>query len=82
MRHQVSKNIIFCPYTHPSTDPGDGLKRSIFFSECGHVVYQLKGNHECSNMVANILAAEPLPDPGMGSMGQNSIFTEYGHVAY
>ena len=24
------------------------------FSEHGHVAYQIKGNHKCSNLVANI----------------------------
>ena len=31
----------------------------ISCSESGHVAYQIKGNHECSSMVANILPAEP-----------------------
>ena len=31
------------------------------FSEHGHVAYQIKDNHECSNMVANILPADPPP---------------------
>ena len=50
-------------------------------------------NHECSNMIANILPADPSPHcslsphpthipPGMGSKGQNSTFSEYAHVAY
>ena len=30
-------------------------------SEHGHVAYQIKENHNCSNMVANILSADP-PD--------------------
>ena len=29
------------------------------FSEHGHVAYKIKGNHKCSNMVANILPADP-----------------------
>ena len=35
--------------------------------------YQIKENQECTNMVANILLADPLPPPtlGMGSVGQN-----------
>ena len=33
------------------------------FSEHGHVAYQIKGNQKCSNMVANILPADPR-DPG------------------
>ena len=51
------------------------------FSEHGWVAYQIKGNHECSNMVANSLP----PDPcilGVGSKVHNSTFSEYGHVAY
>ena len=49
-----------------SPDPGIGLKgQNSFFSENGQVAHQIKGNQECSNMVANILPADPLPhDPG------------------
>ena len=39
-------------------------KKSVF-SVHGHVTYQIKENHECSNMVANILPADTL-DPGDG----------------
>ena len=53
------------------------------FLEHSQVAYQLKENHKCSNMVANILPAPPPPPPlGMGSVGQNSTFLECGHVAY
>ena len=60
------------------------------FSEHSHVAYQIKWNHECSNMVANILPTyPPTPPPppphptlGMKSIGQNSTFSEHGHVAY
>ena len=31
------------------------------FSEHGHVAYQIKENHECSNIVAYILPADPIP---------------------
>ena len=34
------------------------------FLEYGHVAYRIKWNHECSNMVANILPTDPLPDSG------------------
>ena len=35
----------------PPSDPGGGVKRSKFnFLEHGHVIYQIGGNHECSNM--------------------------------
>ena len=30
------------------------------FSEHGHVTYQIKADHEFSNIVANILPADPL----------------------
>ena len=42
-----------CPQIPP--DPGDGYNRSKFiFSEHDHLAYQIKGKHECSNLVANI----------------------------
>ena len=37
------------------------------FSEHGHVAYQIKDNHECSNMAANILPTDPpYPHPRDG----------------
>ena len=48
------------------------------FSEHSHVAYQIKENQECSNMVANILPA----DPGDRVNRSNSFFSEPGHVAY
>ena len=50
------------------------------FSEHGHVAYQIKENHECSNMVANIWPTEP-PSPHNPRDGVNT-FSEHGHVAY
>ena len=49
----------------PSPQPwGWGQKVKILTcSEYGHVAYQIKWNPECSNMVANILLAEPLRCP-------------------
>ena len=32
-------------------------------SEHGHVAYQLKGNHKCSKMVANIFSTDPNTQP-------------------
>ena len=56
------------------------------FSEHGHVAYQIKGSHECSSLVANILHADPPTLPplilGMGSVGLNSTFSEHEHVVY
>ena len=43
------------------TPPTLGSKGQILtFVEHDHVAYQIKGNRECSNMVANILPAAPL----------------------
>ena len=41
-------------YPHPP-DPGVSSKvqNSTFSKHC-HVAYQIKGNHGCSNMVANV----------------------------
>ena len=65
-------------------DPGDGVNRLRFnFSEYGHRAYQIKENHECSNMVANILPAYPLlQNPRDATIGRNSTFSDHGHVAY
>ena len=86
-----SKYFAHRPPTRPPTpppplDPGDGVSRSYFyFFRKGHVAYQIKENHECSNMAANKLPPDPLPPfptLGMGSVGQNSTYLEHGHVAY
>ena len=49
------------------------------FSDLGHVAYQIKGNREFNNMIANVLHAYSLHDPR--GWGQNSTFPEHGHVA-
>ena len=43
------------------SDPlGVGSKgQTLTFSEHGHVAYQMKGNDECSSMVANICPQTP-----------------------
>ena len=53
-----------------------------FFSEHGHVAYQTKWNHECSNMVANISYLEITPTLEVGSKSQISTFSEHDHIAY
>ena len=43
----------------------------------------MKGNHKCSNMVANILPTDPSPSAlGVIRWIQNSTLSEHGHVAY
>ena len=44
------------PPDTPTSDPGDGVKfdQNSTISEHGHVAYQIKENHDCSNMVPNI----------------------------
>ena len=49
-----------CPT--PWVDLGGGGPNSTF-SEHGHVAYQIKGNHDCNNMAANILQADHHPPP-------------------
>ena len=68
-------------------DPGDEASRSkfTFFSEYGHIEYQFKGNQKMQQKGSKYLPADayPLtPTLGMGSVGQNSTFSEHGHVAY
>ena len=43
------------------------------FSEHCHVAYQIKGNQVCSNMVANILPADPPPPPTHTHLPQNMV---------
>ena len=75
----------------PPLDPGGGVKRSnSTFSEHGHVTYQIKGNHECSNMMQLFCPQTPPPHPPPSppptqrvvSLRQNSFFSEHGYVAY
>ena len=47
MQHHGSK------YFYPHTPPPLTLGQNLTFSEHGYVAYQIKWNHECSNMVAN-----------------------------
>ena len=75
---------IFCPQTPPYPYDPRGIGSKGQNSEHGHLAYQIKGNHEFSNMVASILPAYPPPTPTleMESKGQNSTFSEHGHVTY
>ena len=59
-----------------------GFNRSKFnFTEHGHVEYQIKGNHECSNMVAIIWLADPRLTLREFNRSKFN-FTEHGHVEY
>ena len=94
MLHIILKGItnvaawykINCPQITPYPDPVNRVKCQIStFSEHSHGTYQIKGNHVCSNMVANILPVAcplPLPLTLMRLIGPNSTFSEHGHIAY
>ena len=74
--------IYFTRGLSPS-DPGVGVKRSkSFFSDYGHITYQIKGNGACSNSGRKRFNRRSPHDPGVRSKGQNSTFSEHGHVAY
>ena len=48
----------------PPPPRGDWVSKSkLFFSEHGHIAYQIKENHKCSNMEATILPANILTPP-------------------
>ena len=58
------------------------LDQNSTFSDHGYVAFQIKWNHECSNMVTYILSSPPPLKPGGGSKGKNSAFSEDGHVGH
>ena len=77
----------------PGWTKGVGSKsQNSTFSEQCHGAYQIKGNHKwrsiCQQMFCSLIPTQrpaPHPDPltlGLGSKGQNSFFSEHGHVAY
>ena len=66
------------PYPLPPTPSpvlwlGSEGQNSIF-SEHSHVTYQIKEKQECTNMVANILLADPLTPLRPWGWGFRSIF--------
>ena len=64
-------------------DLGGGAQVKIkFFSEYGHVAYQIKADEAGNNMIANILPTDIPSTQGMGSKGQTIYFSESSHVAY
>ena len=71
-------------HPHPPLTLGVGSKsQNSTFSEHRHVVFQIKMNHKCTSIVANILPQTliPNPQPWGGPQGQNASFSEHGHVA-
>ena len=57
-----------------------GVQRSkLTYSEHSHVAYQIKRNHECSNIYSVITHTL---DHWGGVKGQNMFFPERSHVAY
>ena len=61
--HQNGNKYMCYPRRPPTPTPTLGVKRSQFdFLEHNYVAYQIEGDHECSNMVANIFP-EDLPPP-------------------
>ena len=51
------------PYPPPPTLGMGSIGQDSAFSEQSHIAYQIKENHECSNMVAIILPSDPSPTP-------------------
>ena len=79
------------PQTPPPPILGMGsMGQSSAFSEHGNVASQIKKNHECSNMAANILPADPPPPPpphththsGDGVHKSKFNVSQHGHGAY
>ena len=84
MQHHGSKYFADRPLPTPYPLTMGSKGQNSTFSEHGHVAYQIKDNHECSNMVANILPSDhhtPTPPPPlrMGSSGEKSIFRTWNH---
>ena len=64
-------------------DLGGGAEAKIkFFSEYGHVAYQIKADDAGNNMVANILPTDTPSTQGVGLKGQTIYFSESSHVAF
>ena len=71
----VVANILPADPLFTPPDPGAGVKMSKFnFSDHFHGAYQIKWNHECSNMVANILSTDPPPPYSGGQKIINQLF--------
>ena len=66
-------------HAYPLPHDSRGWRQNSTFSEHGHVANQIKGNHKCINLVANIQPEDALPNLNLGSKGQISFFSEQGH---
>ena len=74
---------VFCQHTPPPPTLRMGsMGQNSTFLEHGHVAYQIEGNHECSNIIANILPADAQPHPGDEVNKSKFNFSEHVHVAY
>ena len=65
----------------PLPKPWRSKGQNSTFSDHGHVTYQIKGYHESSNMVANILPADT-PNPQGRGLVKIPFYSKQGHVAY
>ena len=66
---QLGRKYFACSAPPPTTQALGWIGQNSTLSKHGHVVYQNKGNHECSKMVANIFLAYP-PPPRPQGLGQ------------
>ena len=68
----------------PWMDLGGGVTgQNSTFSNYGHVANKIKGNNECSKLVANILPADPPPPLTLWVKRSKIIFfSEHGHDSY
>ena len=71
MQKPCIKNVAHS--TPPPSYHRDLKVKNLLVSEKCHVAYKIKGNQDCSNMVANILPADPLPPPPLGKGPQIKI---------
>ena len=64
-------NILLPDPPSPLPGPLGSKGQNSTFSEHGHVAYQIKGDHECSDIVANI---PPTPPWGWGQYVKSHLF--------
>ena len=75
MQQHGSKYLNIFSQIPPPPRPQGSKDQNSTFSEHGHVAYQIKGNHKCSNMVANIIIfSRRSPPRPQGSKDQIQLF--------